>query len=180
MTINPTVIIQTELGEIVLELYPDAAPITCENFLTYVQDNAYADSSFYRTVNPHNQPNNPVPISVIQGGLGMAAHPLKRGPIAHETTAQTGLLHRDGAISMGRLAVGTASSEFFICIGDQPNLDFGGERYPDGQGFSAFGYVTKGMDTVRQIHQRPADGEWLTPPIRIVQISLSQPPSSGQ
>jgi peptidyl-prolyl cis-trans isomerase A (cyclophilin A) len=172
---NPTFAIQTALGEVTLELYPSAAPITCANFLAYVEVGAYANSSFYRTVTPHNQPNNPVPISVIQGGLGMADHPLKRAPIAHETTAQTGLRHCDGAISMGRLAAGTANSEFFICIDDQPSLDYGGARNPDGQGFAAFGRVLTGMDIVRQIHQSPAEGEWLKPPIRIVRIMQLSP-----
>ena len=94
-------------------------------------------------------------IEVIQGGLGDAESPLS--PIAHETTAQTGVLHTDGVISMGRGDVGTASSEFFICIGDQPGLDFGEVRNPDGRGFAAFGRVVSGMNVVLMIHRLPSD-----------------------
>ena len=72
-------------------------------------------------------------------------------PIEHETTNTTGLLHKNGTISMARLEPGTASSEFFICINEQPELDYGGKRNPDGQGFAAFGQVIKGMSIVKKI-----------------------------
>ena len=85
---------------------------------------------------------------------------------------------------MGRLAVGTASSEFFICINDQPSLDFGGNRHADGLGFSAFGMVVKGMDIVRQIQAVPTDSvvadEWaalagqiISQPIEIIKARES-------
>jgi len=91
-------------------------------------------------------------------------------PIDHETTEKTGIFHKDGVISMARLQPGTASSEFFICVGDQPELDYGGKRNPDGQGFSAFGKVIAGMDVVEKIHQQPADGQTLNPRIKIHNI----------
>ena len=144
----------TSAGDIELELYPGRAPITVQNFLRLV-DGRYLDgATFYRVVSPTNDNGSPV-ISVIQGGIGDAASPFS--PIAHETTAQTGLQHVDGSIAMARAAVGTASTEFFICIGDQPALDFGGARNADGQGFAAFGRVVVGMDTVRRIHAAPAN-----------------------
>jgi peptidyl-prolyl cis-trans isomerase A (cyclophilin A) len=68
---------------------------------------------------------------------------------------------------MARLGPDTATQSFFICIGDQPELDFGGERNPDGQGFAAFGRVVAGMDLVRAIHASPADGQQLDPPVPI-------------
>ena len=68
---------------------------------------------------------------------------------------------------MARDGPDTAQDSFSICIGDQPELDFGGKRNPDGQGFAAFGRVVKGMDVVRQIHTSAANGQQLTPPIRI-------------
>lgn len=148
------VLLQTSLGNIVLELYPAEAPVTVANFLMLV-DGGYLDGgSFYRTVSPENDNGSP-PISVIQGGRGDAEDPF--APIAHETTEATGLLHRDGSISMARAEVGTASTEFFICIGDQPALDFGATRNADRQGFAVFGRVVAGMDVVRTIHQSPAD-----------------------
>ena len=71
---------------------------------------------------------------------------------------------------MARSEPGTASSEIFICIGDQPELDFGGQRNPDGQGFAAFGRVIDGMDVVKKIHIQPADGQMLISPVKIIAI----------
>ena len=71
---------------------------------------------------------------------------------------------------MARAGPDTATSSFFICIGDQPSLDFGGRRNPDGQGFAAFGRVTRGMDVVRAIQRSPAEGQRLSPPVPIVGI----------
>ncbi|NOX85449.1 MAG: peptidylprolyl isomerase, partial [Chlorobi bacterium] len=96
-------------------------------------------------------------------------------PIKHETTKETGILHKAGVISMARNEPGTATSEFFICIGDQPSLDYGGMRNPDGQGFAAFGKVVKGMDVVRKIQQAPAEGQWLKPRIRILGVEVLYP-----
>ena len=143
---NPRVLIQTELGNIKVEIFVDEAPITAANFLEYVDNNLFEGASFYRVVTMENQPNNDIKIEVIQGGLDADEDGKRLPPIPHETTEQTGILHKDGVISMGRWEPGSASSEFFICVGDQPELDFGGQRNPDRQGFSAFGKVIKGMD----------------------------------
>jgi peptidyl-prolyl cis-trans isomerase A (cyclophilin A) len=152
-----TVVMKTSAGDIRIELYPDAAPVTVENFLKYVDGGYYKNARFYRVVRMDNQAQNNIKIEVIQGGLGMDESDSPFAPIAHETTRKTGLLHRDGVISMGRLEPGTASSEFFICINDQPELDFGGQRNPDGQGFAAFGQVVEGMETVRLIQSMPTE-----------------------
>ena len=144
----------TSLGEIELELYPDKAPVTVENFLRLVDGEHLEGGTFYRVVSPHNDNGSPV-ISVIQGGIGDAESPFP--PIAHESTAVTGMPHLDGSISMARAEVGTATTEIFICIGDQPALDFGGTRNDDGQGFAVFGRVVNGMDVVHAIHESPAD-----------------------
>jgi peptidyl-prolyl cis-trans isomerase A (cyclophilin A) len=71
---------------------------------------------------------------------------------------------------MARDGPDTATSDFFICIGDQPELDFGGKRNPDGQGFAAFGRVVKGMDVVKKIQGAEADGQTLKPPVKIVKV----------
>jgi peptidyl-prolyl cis-trans isomerase A (cyclophilin A) len=152
-----TVVMKTSAGDIRIELYPDAAPVTVENFLKYVDGGHYNNAQIYRVVRMDNQAQNKIKIEVIQGGLGMDDAESPFDPIAHETTQKTGLLHRDGVISMGRLDPGTASSEFFICINDQPELDFGGQRNPDGQGFAAFGQVVEGMETVRLIQGMPTE-----------------------
>jgi len=167
---NPHVVIQTELGDITVEIYEKAAPVTASNFLRYVDEGRFKRSCFYRVVRMDNQPDDKIKIEVIQGGLAFTSRDKMLPPIKHETTKETGILHKDGAISMGRLGPGTATSEFFICVGDQPELDFGGKRNPDGQGFSAFGRVLEGMDVVRKIHQLPAEGQMLVSRVKISNI----------
>jgi peptidyl-prolyl cis-trans isomerase A (cyclophilin A) len=161
---------ETELGNITLEIYLEKAPITAANFLEYVDENRYDGSSFYRTVTMENQPDNDIKIEVIQGGLG-SEEEQRHPPIEHETTEKTGLKHEDGVISMARSKPGSASSEIFICVNDQPELDFGGKRNPDGQGFAAFGKVIEGMDVVRKIQGQPAEGQRLNPTIKINSVS---------
>lgn len=164
----PRVLLETEYGSVVIALYPDRAPVSTANFLRYVDERRFDGASFYRVVTPQNQPDNPVQIEVVQGGLGFDDdHPKRLPPIPHETTEQTGLRHLDGTVSMARLGPGTASSEIFICVGDQPELDFGGRRNPDGQGFAAFGQVVEGMDVVRRIQRLPEEGQMLLEPVTI-------------
>jgi peptidyl-prolyl cis-trans isomerase A (cyclophilin A) len=169
---NPIVIIVTELGEITLELYPEQAPVTVKNFLQYIEENRFCDATFYRVVTRENQPGKEWKIEVIQGGLFEDEHPDMLPPIIHETTNQTGILHQDGVISMARNEPGTATSEFFICIGDQTSLDFGGKRNPDGQGFAAFGKVIKGMDVVKKIQQLPSTDQYLDKRVKILEVKV--------
>jgi peptidyl-prolyl cis-trans isomerase A (cyclophilin A) len=165
-------IIDTELGAITIELYTGKAPITTNNFIRYVKENRLEGATFYRTVTMENQPENKIKIKVIQGGLFDDFHPQTLPPVEHETTEQTGIMHKDGVISLARNEPGTATCEFFICIGDQPSLDYGGQRNQDGQGFAAFGKVISGMDVVHQIHKASADGQWLEPRISILTFKL--------
>ena len=170
---NPLVLIKTPPGEIKVEIYEKKAPMTSANFLRYVDDGLYDGTSFFRTVTLENQPNSEVKIEVIQGGTVPKdrAYPSTYPPIEHETTLMTGLKHVDGAISMARMKPGSATSSFFICIGDQLELDYGGNRNPDGQGFAAFGRVVAGMDAVREIHVQPYEGQRLQPPVEILSVS---------
>ncbi len=166
----PKVNIHTALGDIVVEVYPDRAPVSATNFLRYVDEARLDSAAFYRVVTLDNQPNNTVRIEVIQGGLFGDPNERRLDPISHETTTETGILHLDGTISMARGAPGTASSEIFITIGDQPSLDYGGQRNPDGQGFAAFGRVVAGMDVVRAIQAQPEEGQMLTTPVLILEV----------
>ncbi len=150
-----SVLMVTSEGEIEIELYTSRAPITTGNFLKLVEDGDMNHGSFYRVVSYEND-NGAPKIEVIQGGRGDEMEGVF-DMIDHESTAQTGILHTDGVISMARGGLGTTSSEFFICIGDQPGLDHGQTRNADGQGFAAFGKVTRGMDVVRAIQGLPAD-----------------------
>jgi peptidyl-prolyl cis-trans isomerase A (cyclophilin A) len=167
------VVMQTEKGEIELELDEARAPKTVKNFLAYVDAGLYDGGVFHRTVKvkPDNQPNNTVKIEVIQGGINPTRESEQRPPIPLERTNETGIQHKDGTISMARAEPDTAVSDFFICIGDQPELDYGGKRNPDGQGFGAFGKVVRGMDVVRAIQQAPASGQQLTPPVKLLRAA---------
>lgn len=171
-TENTQVLIYSHVGEIELELYNKKAPLTTSNFLEYVEKKLYDNSSFYRTVKPDNQPTNQIKIEVIQGGLGFDGSDDELPPIYHESTLQTGVLHENGTISMARMDTGTVTSEFFICIGDQPELDFGGKRNPDLQGFAAFGRVTSGMEWVRLIQEYPDSQQLLISPVLIDSIRI--------
>ena len=170
---NPIIIMETSIGTISAELFPRQAPITVKNFLSYIKKNRYDECHFYRVVHSNNQPENKILIEVIQGGLGIDKHPMELEAITHENTNQTNILHKNGTISMARLKPGTASSEFFICINDQPELDYGGKRNSDGQGFAAFGQVIKGMEIVKKIQMLESKDQILNDSIPIhIKIQL--------
>jgi peptidyl-prolyl cis-trans isomerase A (cyclophilin A) len=158
----------TEAGSFVVEL-DDRAPGTVANFLRYVDGGFYDGGRFHRTVTtqPDNQPDNTVKIDVIQAGADPERESRSFAPIALERTAATGLRHVDGVISMARDGPDSATSDFFLCVGAQPELDFGGRRNPDGEGFAAFGRVVEGMAAVHRIHRSPAAGQTLSPPVAI-------------
>ena len=164
----PRVLVETELGEIEIEVDPIRAPNTAANFLKYVDGGFYDGGRFHRTVKPDNQPDKTVKIEVIQASASATRVRDLFPPIALERTNVTKLTHSDGVVSMARTEPDTARDQFFICIGNQPELDFGGKRNPDGQGFAAFGRVIRGMEVVRKIQAAPADAQTLTPPIRII------------
>lgn len=169
---NIKIEIKTDLGSIIAELYPDKAPVSCLNFVKYIENIKFKGASFYRVVRADNQPVNKVKIEVIQGGLGFDVIDSPYLPIKHETTRETRILHKDGILSMARAAPGTASSEFFICIGDQPELDFGGQRNSDGQGFATFGKVIKGMSIVREIQNMKDKEQMLLEKVAIKSIII--------
>ena len=168
---QPSVTLFTPFGPIRIRVDLDAAPITAANFLAYVDGGHLNDTSFYRLVRNDNQPEDtPAKIEVVQFGYPMQGD-VYSGPfpcIPHEPTSVTGLSHRDGTISMARTRPGTAGSGFFICVGDQPELDFGGRRHPDGLGFAAFGQVEEGMDVARAILSRAQPVQLLSDPIPLL------------
>ena len=167
---NTLIDINTEIGTITIELYPEKAPITVANFLQYIDENRLDSTAFYRVVRDDNQKDKPVKIQVIQGGLFEDEHPKMLPPIKHESTKETGIMHLKGVISMARYGPGTATSEFFICMEDEPELDAGGMRNSDGAGFAAFGKIINGMDIAQKIHQAPANEQMLNPRILIYSI----------
>jgi peptidyl-prolyl cis-trans isomerase A (cyclophilin A) len=164
------VLIVTDRGNVVVEVDTARAPVTARNFLRYVDGKFYDGGLFHRTVRPDNQPADKVRIGVVQAGINPRRAGEEFKPIKLERTNRTGLRHVAGAISMARDGPDTATAEFFLCVGPQPALDFGGKRNPDGQGFAAFGRVVKGMDVVKKIQAAPARGQKLTPPVRILRV----------
>lgn len=167
------VVITTDLGDIEVEVETERAPGTAANFLRYVDAGHYDGGQFHRTVTMQNQPDNDVRIEVIQASVNADHADDGFGPLSLERTTVTGLAHIDGTISMARGTPDSATSSFFFCIGDQPSLDFGGARNPDGQGFAAFGRIVRGDDVVRRIQGRPADAQRLDPAVRITSVRRS-------
>jgi peptidyl-prolyl cis-trans isomerase A (cyclophilin A) len=177
---NPHVLLHTQRGDIEVELESVQAPSTTANFLRYVTSGSYDGGAFQRTVTMQNQPDKPIKIEVIQAAINTAHAKDSLPPIALERTGITGLHHKDGTISMARDAPDSATSDFFICLGDQPELDFGGKRNPDGQGFAAFGHVIRGMDVALKIQASPAEGQKLTPPVKILSATVLKPLVTGK
>ncbi len=167
---HPKVEVKTSEGDIIVEVFEDKVPLTASSFLNLVDDNIYDSAFFYRVVTLTNQDKNSTKIEVVQGGLYHDERVNMMKVIRHESTDETGILHKDGVISMARLEPGTASSEFFICIGAQPELDYVGERNMDGQGFAAFGRVIKGMDVVKKIHKQKNTNQILDTMVKIDSI----------
>lgn len=154
------------MGEIDVEVDLARAPVTSANFLRCVEEGRYDGGRFHRTVRPDTEVRRDVPIEVIQAAAAGERDDVP--PIPLERTSATGLRHVDGAVSMARDTPDSATSDFFICIGDQPSLDFGGARHADGQGFAVFGHVVRGGDVVRRIQAASAKGQILTPPVDIL------------
>ena len=169
---NPHIVINTQLGDIEVELFPDQAAKTVAAFLSYIDSGFYNKTSFYRVLKTEELPtvNN---TGIIQGGMWQT-NPGKKitiPGIEHETTKQSGLTHQSGSISLARTTPGTANTEFFICIGDQSPLDFGRRGTEDGQGFAAFGKVFEGMDIVRKIQAQKSHGDKFDAKIEINKIT---------
>lgn len=171
---HPHAVIKTSLGDIEVELYTDKAPLTAGAFLRYADSGYYKKSNFYRILNAENQPSNAIKAQLIQGGLWRSNNKLATSlpGIPHESTKQTGVLHKKGILSMARLGPGTAGAEFFICMDDEPGFDFGGENNADGLGYAAFGKVVSGFNIVQLIYNRPEHDQSFDPRIDIYDIEV--------
>lgn len=173
---NPVVVIETKFGNITVELFPQQAPATVSAFLRNIDSGFFNNSSFYRVLRNDNQVTGTLRSYLIQGGIWQSNPDLKGKftPIPHESTQQTGLLHKRGTLSMARNEPGTATSEFFICVEDEPGFDFGGKNNADGLGYAAFGAVADGMETVMKIYQQPENDQRFMPPVTILNIHRLQ------
>jgi len=171
--------VETEAGAFVVEVDPEVAPITVAHYLAHVDRQLLDGGAVYRIVTLANQaPETRHKIEVVQWGMMRPDdQPPPLPPIVHETTRQSGLRHRDGTVSMARAQPGSATAEYFVCIGDQPELDFGGGRNPYGLGVAAFGHVVEGMDVVRAPHARGEADQYLAQPIRVRSVRRIAPDS---
>jgi len=171
--------VETELGSFVVEVDPEVAPVTVAHYLAHVDRKLLDGGAVYRVVTLANQaPETRHKIEVVQWGMNRPdVKPPPLPPIVHETTRQSGLRHLDGTVSMARAQPGSATAEYFVCVGDQPELDFGGGRNPDGLGFAAFGRVVEGMDVVRALHARGEADQYLAQPIRVRSVRRIAPES---
>lgn len=174
---GPRIRFETPEGAFVVELYPDKAPITAGSFLRYVEESRLEGAHFYRAIRFAGMPK----IGLLQGGLNGRGKKMLP-PIAHEPTNQTGLSHRNGAISLAREAPGSATCEFFICLGDMSNgLDAAPGQPGDNAGYAVFGQVVEGLDVVQRLHQSPISptkgaeygmqGQMLDPTVPIAAIT---------
>ena len=166
------VAIDTSMGRIVVALDRTHAPVTTANFLHYVDTHRYDGEIFYRAMHYGDSGG------MIQGGIKSDGRKLFK-PIAHESTATTGLKHVAGTISMARLAPGTATADFFILTTDIPGFDAGAPG-GDPDGFAAFGHVVEVMDVVNRIFASPVSptkgegvmkGQMLDPPVKIIKAA---------
>jgi peptidyl-prolyl cis-trans isomerase A (cyclophilin A) len=166
--------IETALGNIDIIVDTTHAPVTAANFLKYVDAKLYDGGRFHRATRPDNYvpqlPDRP-PFQIVQADINPDRAGERFPAIPLERTTATGLTHKAGTLSMPRGAeADSARSGFVICLEDTPSLDFGSKRYPDGQGFAAFGRVVKGLDVVRRIQQQPVKAQALDPPVTITRM----------
>ena len=157
ITFMMRVVLATEFGEILLELDETSAPKSAIYFCNFIRQGAFDNCHFYRVVKKNPVKNGLPSIDIVQGGVGWDKCD-DLPDVTLETTRDTGLTHKHGTISLARSKPDVSASEFFICIGDQPKLDYGGTEGAGSDGFAAFGQVIEGMDIVNAIHSSPANG----------------------
>jgi peptidyl-prolyl cis-trans isomerase A (cyclophilin A) len=168
----PRVVMSTSAGRIVFELDPVHAPVTSCNFERYVASGAYAGGVFRRVVRMEATTPNPVPIAVVQAYPATRADAPAFAPIPLERTSLTGLHHGAGTLSMARDGPDSATAEFFVVVADSPELDYGGKRNRDGQGFAAFGRLVAGRRVLERIYGGALDGDQLRAPVGILAAKL--------
>lgn len=172
MNANHLMTIATPLGQFQIKLDGVRAPATVDYFKQLVIEGKLDNTSIFRIVNNQNNSYNPdCPINVVQGGLPESGRELLPF-LKHESTLLTGITHKKWAVSAARMGVGEAYGSFFIAMQDEPELDFGGGRHPDGQGFAAFGEICGGFTVLEEIFLRAESEEYLCQEIPIITAKL--------
>ncbi len=158
MTENAPTLVEVVTADFsfVINVCTAQAPDSCAYFLADVDAGALDGSSMFRIVNLHNQATDlPAKIEVIQMGWRETDTGIPAS-IRHETTGMTGLRHTRGTVSLARFAPGAVYHSLFVCMRDEPALDEGGARNPDGLGFAAFGFVVQGFDRLARFFDEHA------------------------
>lgn len=166
----------TAIGRFEIALLDDRAPGTCAYFRQLAEQGAFADGSIFRVVSRERHASlEATPIDVVQVGTHLGFSELRRS-VPHEHTGLTGLRHRQGTVSAARFAPGELYGSFFVCLHDEPALDFGGKRHEDNAGFAAFGEVTRGWDVILGAHRRAEDSTSLAQRIPVANIAFRSRP----
>lgn len=163
----------SNLGAFGITLNPEAAPATCSYFMRKFAELQFKHASVFRIVTArHSAADGAAPIAVIQLGLYHHGKPLDR--IVHEGTDRSGLTHRRWAVSAARFGSGEVYPSCFICMRDEPALDYGGKRHPDGEGFAVFGRVTSGFESLGRIFECAEDTDHLSKLIPLAVVRDTQ------
>lgn len=169
---NAHLTIKTSIGDFTIFLDLENAPITAGYFKGIAEDHGFNNSSVFRIVNEYNaELRSNAKIEVIQMGINDLNSKYSTS-LKHETTKLTGLLHEKWTVSAARYDVGQNYPSFFICMRDEPELDHGGKRHPDGEGFAAFGKVIEGFDAVEKLFLMAEQQEYLKNKIEVVSTEL--------
>ena len=174
-----SLVVVTEMGSFEIAL-DDVAGETCSYFIAAIEAGVFNGGSVFRIVSSE-QTNSAAacPIDVVQigtqRGLGESRH-----TITHEHSGLTNLLHRKWVVSAARYGPGELYHSFFVCLKDEPELDHGGSRQPDRQGFAAFGHVISGYGVLSSIFDRAEPTDELAKPIRVKSIEIKQTPRVHQ
>lgn len=169
---NPHLIIATQIGTFSISLDMINAPETAGYYKNIASEGGFNHSTIFRIVNESNaEMRSNAKIEVVQMGINDLDSEYAAS-LKHETTKTTGLQHKKWAVSAARYDVGQNYPSFFICMRDEPELDYGGKRHPDGQGFAVFGKVTDGFDTVETLFAKAEEKEYLTHTIEIISVEL--------
>ena len=174
------VTVNTALGPFRFRMYEDRAPATCRHFSSVIQSGAFDDASVFRIVAAKNHaPGEPNPIEVVQLGP-RGCIDSEHEPVPHESTHDTGIRHQRGTVSAARVNLNQLFGSFFVCMRNEPALDFGATRHPDRQGFAAFGQVESGFDTLERIMECAETSDFLEREIPILSVTIDSPDDADE